>query len=188
MILRYVPSGLVGLRVSLGPLLILGAWKIWPGPWMVMMLSIGVISDIFDGIIARRIGVATAILRQADSAADVVFWICAAAAVEIGSPGFILKHAWLLGLLLLSEILVWIISFGKFKRPPATHAYLAKFWGLMLFVAFVLLLSRTGAGIFVDFVLALGILSNIDASLIIAFSKTYPVDVKSLILVFRARL
>jgi CDP-diacylglycerol--glycerol-3-phosphate 3-phosphatidyltransferase len=178
--LAFVPPSLIVLRLALGPMLILGAFLAWPGWALVAMLAAGVLSDTFDGIIARRIGVATARLRQADSAADVVFWVCTALAAERHTGGFIMRHAGWLICLGLSEAACYGLSFLRFGRPPATHSYAAKCWALLLFVAFAALLAGAPAGVFVNFVLAFGILVNAESCAIIALSKAYPVDVKSI--------
>jgi phosphatidylglycerophosphate synthase len=73
--LALAPIALTGLRVLLAPIIIWMAYR-WPyGPAFVVCLSAGFLSDVFDGILARRLGVATATLRRLDSAADVVFYL-----------------------------------------------------------------------------------------------------------------
>ena len=47
------------------------------------ILVIGTLSDIFDGILARRLGVATQRLRRYDSVTDIVYYLLILAAVWI---------------------------------------------------------------------------------------------------------
>jgi len=178
---KALPSALIAVRVALGPLIILGAKQNWPGPVLVTMLAAGTISDIFDGIIARCLGTATPRLRQADSAADVVFWVCVIIAAEFCSGGFLFRHAWWLAGLAFSEAACYALSFLRFRRPPATHSYAAKLWGLLLFLGFATLLAGAPSSSFINFILGFGILANAESCAIIARAKTYPVDVKSML-------
>jgi len=47
----------------------------WAPKAIVAAMTIGLLSDIFDGIIARRLGVATPSLRRLDSQTDAAFWL-----------------------------------------------------------------------------------------------------------------
>ena len=52
-------------------------------PWVAaaipgMGIALGFLSDIFDGVMARRLGIATATLRRLDSVADAPFYVAAA--------------------------------------------------------------------------------------------------------------
>jgi len=177
--MNLLPPSLIALRVVLGPLIILGAIQSWPGVLLVTMLTAGTLSDIFDGIIARRLGTATQHLRQADSAADVVFWVCVISAAQ-HRTGFIALHAWWLAAVALSEAACYALSFLRFHRPPAVHSYAAKLWGLLLFAGFASLLDGAPRAAFINFVLGFGILVDAEACAIIALSKEYPVDQKSI--------
>jgi CDP-diacylglycerol--glycerol-3-phosphate 3-phosphatidyltransferase len=178
--MKALPAGLVYLRAALGPVMILGAAQSWPGGVMLTLLTAGLLSDIFDGIIARRLGTATPRLRQADSAADVVFWVCVFAATEVHTSGFLHRHTWWLAGLACSETACYALSFLRFHRPPATHSYAAKLWGLLLFLGFAALLSSAPSPAFINLILGFGILVNAESCAILALAKTYPVDVKSI--------
>lgn len=177
--MKALPPALIGLRAVLGPVMILGALQNWPGAVLVAMLAAGTLSDIFDGIVARRIGTATPRLRQADSAADAIFWVCVLAATEHHTGGFLLRHAWWLAGAALSEAACYALSFWRFRRPPAIHSYGAKLWGLLLFAGFAALLDGAPSARFINFVIGFGILVNAECAAILALSKDYPVDVKS---------
>lgn len=53
-------------------------------------------SDVFDGIIARELGVATANLRHLDSLADTAFYLAAAFAVWRVYPSAMTERVWAL--------------------------------------------------------------------------------------------
>jgi CDP-diacylglycerol--glycerol-3-phosphate 3-phosphatidyltransferase len=184
---RLIPPALVSLRLALGPAILFGIIATWPGAVIVVMLATGLLSDIFDGLIARRIGTATPRLRQADSVADIIFWLFAAAASAIASPGFIRNHAWWLGALALGEGVCQTLSFARFHRPVATHCYVAKTWGLLLFASFAWLLDGRRPGFFINFVLAYGLAVYAEIFSILIIANDHPVDAKSLLHVWRNR-
>jgi len=110
----------------------------------------------------------------------VVFWLCVIAATEFCSGGFLRRHAWWLAGLAVSEAACYAISFLRFRRPPATHSYAAKLWGLLLFAGFAALLDGAPSPKFINLILGFGILANTESCAIIARAKTYPVDVISI--------
>lgn len=186
-LLRAVPPGLVALRLALGPTILAGVLYGWSGATLVALLTLGVLSDIFDGIIARRIGTATPALRQADSTVDVVFWLFLLAAAEAKTGRIFADHGWLIGALLLSEIGCQALSRARFGKAPATHTYAAKGWGLMLLVGFGLILGGVEARTYVDVMLATGLLVNAEVIAILWLSGARPVDVPSVLTVLRRR-
>src|SRR5215469_1986808 len=99
-----IPWMLVALRLGLCPLLLAGASAGWNRILLFFLLSLGVLSDIFDGIIARRLGVATSRLRRADSLADVIFWLAVLAAAQ-RLDHFVSRNLLMIGLLMASEAL-----------------------------------------------------------------------------------
>jgi CDP-diacylglycerol--glycerol-3-phosphate 3-phosphatidyltransferase len=64
---RHLPFALTTLRLLLGPLALVVAFCHWPRLIFLPLLVTGTLSDIFDGILARRYGVATPALRRYDS-------------------------------------------------------------------------------------------------------------------------
>src|ERR1051326_4733714 len=87
--IRHIPSMLVAGRVLLGPLLFVLTTQGIPGGWLILGLTAAFLSDVFDGILARRIGVATERLRVADSWADGWFYLWIAASVWRTAPEII---------------------------------------------------------------------------------------------------
>src|SRR5690242_14436081 len=81
-----VPWWLIRLRLVLAPLLVAGAVLKLAGPVLATGLTIAFLSDVFDGIIARRVGASTPELRVADSRADVIFYLCVLAGLWIYRP------------------------------------------------------------------------------------------------------
>jgi phosphatidylglycerophosphate synthase len=69
-----LPFALATVRLVLAPVMLLGA-LFWPNATSFFAcLLLGLVSDIFDGVLARRLGVATDRLRRFDSVTDVAFY------------------------------------------------------------------------------------------------------------------
>lgn len=135
--LTDIPSILVGLRLAIAPLLLLDAIDLDVSKWFLMGYVIAVLSDIFDGIIARRLGVSTTRLRQADSWADICLYLCVAASAWLVYPHIIIDFKVPLLLAAIAQISLYASGWLKFRKFPSFHTYTAKIWGLTLLVATV---------------------------------------------------
>jgi len=133
----HLPKLLIGLRFAIAPLLLLDASDRQTGLFFVIAYVIAIVSDIFDGIIARRLGVSTAQLRQADSWADICLFLCLAASVWLVFPNVIATFKTPLLLAVAAQLALFTLSLLKFGKFPSFHTYTAKLWGLALLVATV---------------------------------------------------
>lgn len=73
---------------------------------IVAVLIAAILSDVFDGIIARRLNVATPQLRQLDSKVDTVFWLSLMYVLIITQSAFVKANAISIFILVASEILI----------------------------------------------------------------------------------
>jgi phosphatidylglycerophosphate synthase len=177
---RQIPWAMASGRVLIGPLLILGAILGWNGILLASLVVIALLSDIFDGILARRWSCDTAAVRLYDSMADTVFYLCTAVAVWIEQPRLFHTYGRLLLVLLALEILRFVLDFSKFGRPASYHSYLSKFWSLILAGAIVSIFALHRFNQLVTTALVLGILSDLEG---LGMSLILPVwtrDVKTL--------
>lgn len=133
--LSYLPIILVGMRFAIAPLLVFNALDHRTSFWFIICYVIAVLSDIFDGIIARRLKVSTAKLRQADSWADICLYVCVAISTWLVYPQVIQNFQIPLLSALVIQLTLFAISLIKFKKFPSFHTYTAKTWGLTLLVA-----------------------------------------------------
>jgi phosphatidylglycerophosphate synthase len=162
MTLRQLPGALVLSRLFAGPVLLWAALTGQSRFWLVGILVYVFLSDVFDGVIARRLQVVTARLRVADSWADTAFYVCVALAVWR-------LHRALLGPFLLPLLVVigmmavnWAVAMIKFRRALSFHAYSSKLWGLSLFAASVSLLGFSYAGPFLWTAIVVGIAGHLE--------------------------
>src|SRR5260370_40865173 len=76
-----IPSALVAFRIVLGPALVLISLQTRSGPLLAGGVVLALLSDIFDGVLARRWHVDSARLRVADTLADPIFYCCILAVI-----------------------------------------------------------------------------------------------------------
>lgn len=135
--LKQIPKILVFLRFAIALLLLIDASDREISIWFIPIYIIAFFSDIFDGIIARRLGVSTVGLRQADSIADVCLYVAIALAVWLVRPEVITNFKIPLLIAIGGQLTLYAISLIKFGKPPSFHTYTAKAWGISLFIATV---------------------------------------------------
>ena len=66
----------------------------------VILFTVGLLTDIFDGIIARQLGISTQNLRRLDSSIDQIFFVSVAVATYIQCSAFFSANAVKLTILL----------------------------------------------------------------------------------------
>jgi CDP-diacylglycerol--glycerol-3-phosphate 3-phosphatidyltransferase len=144
--LTHFPWLLVGLRFTIAPLLLLLALNHSTGIGFLIGYITAFLSDIFDGIIARKLNVSTIKLRQADSWADISLYLCIAVSTWLVYPTVIIEFQIPLLMAIACQLTLFIVSLIKFGRFPSFHTYTAKAWGISLFVAVVGLFGYGRAG------------------------------------------
>ena len=135
----YIPAILVGFRFAIAPLLLLDALDGIATNWFLWGYILAIFSDIFDGIIARKLEVSTPQLRQADSWADICLFLCLALSTWLVYPSVILNFRVPLLIAVAAQLLLFAISLIKFGKLPSFHTYTAKAWGIALLVAAIAL-------------------------------------------------
>lgn len=178
--MKSLPFALTTLRLLLGPVALVGALAGIPRWIYLPLLVAGTLSDIFDGILARRLGVATPALRRYDSITDVIYYLFVLGALWILCRAVIIQNWICLALILSSEAAVILVCFAKFGTYPATHSYLAKFYGLCLLGGLIALLVFNASGWAIISLAAVALTANVEIIAIHVLMKTPPVDVKSI--------
>jgi|SRR5215831_2724983 len=177
---KHLPFALTTLRLALGPAALLcsigGVLRLVYLPILVA----GTLSDIFDGILARRFGVATAGLRRYDSITDAVYYLFILATIWKLRQATIAASWLAISLMLFSEAAVIAVSYIRFRKYPATHSYLAKFYGLCLLAALIAVLSFDASGWTIAALAAVALLTNAEILAIHFLVDAPPVDVRSI--------
>lgn len=137
--MKSIPALLVASRVLLAPII---AWLLVQhratlAGWLYVA---AVVSDIYDGVIARKLGVATLRLRLADGCADVWLFICLGVGLWLGYRAWVLPLAWPFETAMLLQAASWAFCFGRFGKMTSYHSFLAKPTGLTLLLGILALL------------------------------------------------
>jgi len=192
-----IPASLTLLRLFLGPLALWLAFADAPRSVYAVILVAGLLSDYFDGVLARRLGVVREWLRRLgvvrewlrrlDSTVDVIFYIFLLLTAWRVAPEPLAAGVWAIVLMLGSEAACILVSLLKFHRLPATHAYTAKLYGLVLFISFlgVLCFSWGVAALWVTCAFAL--LANAEIMAILLLSHAPPVDIPTVLRILKTR-
>ena len=139
-----IPLSLTTLRLALGPLALYCACAPLARIWFLPIMIAALLSDIYDGVLARRFGVATPRLRRFDSLADIVFYIFILISTAVVAPVLIRTNWIWIALALSAETACISIAMVKFHRLASAHSYLAKGFGLMLFAGLTAILCTGG--------------------------------------------
>ena len=140
----------------------------------------GTLSDIYDGILARRFGVATPALRRYDSVTDVIYYLFILAAAFLLCKPVVMHNRALIALILLSETGTILVAYLRFGNYPATHSFLAKFYGFCLLAALIgLLVFNAGSWLIVALTIV-ALVTNLEIIAIHCLMNTPPVDVRSI--------
>jgi CDP-diacylglycerol--glycerol-3-phosphate 3-phosphatidyltransferase len=178
---KGVPWLLILFRLVAGPAVLALAWTIGPPARIACasLLALGVLSDIFDGVIARRIGAVTPALRTWDSRTDVVFWVSVVAGALVLHPGLGPRLVPLILTLAALELTAHAVSYLRFRKEASPHHLLSKLFGLGLWLLMSLFYLRGDAGWLLYAVFALGVLSQLEALAIMLILPAWRADVKS---------
>ena len=177
---RHLPFALTTLRLLLGPIALVCALTNVPRWIYLPILITATLSDIYDGILARRFGVATPALRRYDSITDVIYYLFILAVAWILCKPVISENRLAIVLILLSEATTMLVSFIRFGKYPATHSYMAKFYGLCLLATLVALLVFNASSWIIIALTVVALVTNAEIVAIHLLTKTPPVDVRSI--------
>ena len=135
--LTLVPSALILLRALIAPFLLWDALDGATTSGFLVAFVVAFLSDIFDGVIARKLAVSTPQLRQADGWADTCLYACIAVSAWWVHPDVVIACRVPLLSLLFVQLVWWVANLRKYGRPASYHTYSAKLWGITLFIAIV---------------------------------------------------
>ena len=178
---KTIPWSLVVFRALLGPVLVLAAFRpSVAGLWLGAMVAAGFLSDIYDGVLARRWNTATSALRRADSAVDVLFYLGVLSALIVRHGHAIRERIGLLAAVIALELLNCLFGLIKFRRMPSYHSYSARLWGALLAASTIILLSFNRSRWLVTLALVWGIASELESLAMTALLPQWMHDVKTL--------
>ena len=184
-----IPAVLVSFRAALGPVVVLlsVAHQPYAGAIIAALIVLALLSDIYDGLLARLWEIDTENLRRWDTRADTFFYFCVLIAVLLRNPTAILARWPIIAALLAAQAAQHLFSLYKYGRHASYHSVISKIWGLLMAAAMICLLGFDLDGWFTSFALGWGILCNLQGLAMSLLLPTWHRDVPSLCHAFRLR-
>ena len=176
------PYLLIAFRFLLAPTILIFSYYIEESIarlWIIVFIILGLLSDIFDGIIARQMGISTVKMRRMDSQTDLVFWLSIGIACYHLNPELIKTYRYEVIAIFIMEGLCYTISFLKFGKETCTHAFLSKLWGVYLLTAFISLIGFGHGGFPLQLAIYWGLFSQLDVILILLLLPKWQNDIPS---------
>jgi phosphatidylglycerophosphate synthase len=183
----YLPAALVAFRALVSPLLVWDAWDGKVSGWFLTGFIAAFLSDVLDGMIARRVGVSTSRLRYADTWADITLYLAVLLSAWLTRKATLMALGWPFALLLASTAASWGVDLLRYGRLSSYHPWSAKAWGITLAVAIVALFGWNYTGWAMWLVIGVGVLSNLECIAMTLALPRWTHDVPSVIHALRRR-
>ena len=177
-----IPKALIYCRLMLGILMVLFSF-LHINHYIfiaITLFSTGLLTDIFDGIIARHLNISTQHLRRLDSTIDQFFFVLVVIATFIQSPHFFYNNSTELLILLSFEAATYILCFIKFRKEIATHAISSKIWTLILFATLIQIMATNNSTILFQICFYIGVITRLEIIGIILTIRKWTNDIPSL--------
>lgn len=168
---RLIPWLLVGLRLVLAPVSILIVWFDLPRAFWILQFVIAILSDIYDGKLARRWGVVTPGLRSADSITDEIYAYASLACFWLAEPEIIMAHIWGIAAIAGLELARLPLDWFLFGKKASYHANSARLFALSLIPVGILIMGFGTASWCLWLALFIGLYSELEG---IAISLVLP--------------
>ncbi len=184
---KLIPSSLILFRFLISPFLLWDAWDGKTSVWFIVGFVLAFLSDILDGIIARRLGVSTAKLRQADSWADVCLFSSIFISAWLGYQDILMAYPAPLLMVVVAQLIWWVVNLVKYGKPASYHTYSAKLWGITLFIAIISFFGFDYAGITLWLTCIVGTIHSLEEILMTLILPVWTHDVLSIFHAFKLR-
>jgi CDP-diacylglycerol--glycerol-3-phosphate 3-phosphatidyltransferase len=179
--MKHIPIALIYSRLLIGfGIILLSIFHVAHYSFLaITLLSIGLLTDVFDGIIARKLNISSEKLRRLDSGIDQVFFISVAVATYIQCPDFFKINLVKLIILGAFEASTYALSYIKFKKEIATHSIGAKIWTLIIFASLVEIMVHCESVTLFELCFWIGLATRLEILAIVFTLKKWTNDVPS---------
>ena len=123
--LRHVPNVLSGARALAVPVLLALAFEEQRVAFTWVLIP-ALLSDIFDGWIARAFALESRLGATLDSVADSLMLFVSVYGIWVFHPDVIREHAWLCGMAVGLLALEDVLALARYGRLSSFHTYLSK--------------------------------------------------------------
>jgi CDP-diacylglycerol--glycerol-3-phosphate 3-phosphatidyltransferase len=174
------PQILMAFRLACAPLMFVLACFGFPGPLLAGVLAAGFLSDLIDGHVARRMGMATPSLRYADTLVDTVFYVAAAGALAVAVPSAFEGTGLPLVALITIHVSRATFEVTKYGRIASYHMWSAKALGALLAAAVAASLATGHPNMLLTFAIWLGIENELEGFAASVILPAWRADVPSI--------
>ncbi len=126
------PELLVLFRALCAPAIVVLACYAYPGWLLAAIVVAAFVSDVFDGVIARRTATVTSGLRFADTVIDTIFYVAAGFSVWTAVPGVFVAGQYALVAVVVVHVSRTTFEITKYGRVAAYHMWSSKALGVLL--------------------------------------------------------
>ena len=134
-----VPNLLSASRVACCPLLLALAWNGASGSFLTIF-ALGLLSDVLDGALARRLGQESDFGAQLDQWADFALWVSFPLGAWWLWPEIVRREAPYVVLAIVCLLLPTAIAYARYRAVPGYHTWLAKLDSVLMAIGVPLLL------------------------------------------------
>ena len=182
---QRLPAILVSFRAALGLGLVVFNFAIHNQIVFAVCIVAALLSDVYDGVLARRWHVDTENLRRWDTRADTLFYLCVfAVAIQRYPEAF--QNRWLMiAALITAEVIQHVFAAVKYGRHASYHSIMSKIWGLMMAGAMTALLGFGANNWFMNLTIIWGVCCNVQGLLMTLLLPTWHRDVPTLVHAWR---
>jgi phosphatidylglycerophosphate synthase len=156
-----LPALLVSFRAALGLGLVAANSAIHNQIIFAVCILAALLSDVYDGVLARRWQIDTENLRRWDTRADTLFYLCVFVVAVLRYPEAFQNRWLLITALVAVEVIQHAFAAIKYGRHASYHSIISKIWGLMMAASMIALLGFGVNNWFMDLTIIWGICCNV---------------------------
>jgi CDP-diacylglycerol--glycerol-3-phosphate 3-phosphatidyltransferase len=179
------PEVLIAFRAACAPAIFVLACFRFPGPLLAGILLAAFVSDVFDGVVARRLGIATPGLRQADTLVDTGFYAAAAVALWVAVPAAFDAAGLPLALIIAIHVSRTTFELTKYGRIASYHMWSSKALGVLLVTAMTTVFLTGRPSVLVMVGLWFAVANELEGFFTSAILRTWTADVASAVHAYR---
>ena len=134
-----VPNVLSSLRIMCVPLLLVLAWNGSTGLFLAFF-ALGLLSDVLDGALARRLGQESDFGARLDQWADFALWLCLPFGAWWLWPETLRRESAYVILAIVCMVLPTAIAYAKYGAVPGYHTWSVKLGSVLMGIGVPMLL------------------------------------------------
>lgn len=134
-----MPNLLSVFRIACVPVLLALAWN-GATPIFLVLFGLALLSDVLDGVIARRLNVESDLGARLDQWADFALWVSFPVGAWWLWPEIVRREAPYAALAIVCLLLPTAIAYAKYREVPGYHTWSAKTSAVLMGISVPLLL------------------------------------------------